>query len=441
MSLGVNQLLYLTQRESNVEGQIQARSFELEAVTRDLEKITNNYSTATRAKVMKMSNNNGVSFSDISYSSLMRPSGANNNKPMILADSSGRIVIDKAYRSYAEQISPNGASGGDYSGDKRLEILSSITGISKDKIGNNDSTSAEVAAAKEVVDKAKTARDKINTYEMTAEEYMNKYIDLKSLGINGTDEVNASNASDFAAKISSALGGKNYFPSSVTSKFPSYCTNFAAGISGDITMTGEEFVSGIIEGFFESLGSSKMTVYADRNGNSTLSAYQEADKAYQDAVAAYQAATEINAGILSGPEQKQIDFYDQIFTAIADNGWTYDENLNDDDYLNQMLQNGSYYFTTMTEDTSDDDDDGTKYDYSFTVASNCKNIFTVSDTDARETAFAEYQAQKLILNNKESKINKEMKNLESELAAIKKMKESCEQITEENYKRFFGLFA
>ena len=78
-----------------------------------MQEISKEYQQALSAKVLKWSNNSGVTYSDLSYANLMTPSSMNQNTPYLITDTQGRVVIDSKYKKYAEMISPNGSAKGD----------------------------------------------------------------------------------------------------------------------------------------------------------------------------------------------------------------------------------------------------------------------------------------------------------------------------------------
>ena len=134
-----------------------------------------------------------------------------------------------------------------------------------------------------------------------------------------------------------------------------------------------------------------------------------------------------------------IQYYDQLFQAIADNGWEYNSQIGDNDYLNNMLQNNEYYITTMT---AQEDDDGKSYfEYDSSLASNFDKIFPVTDDDAIEEAQVQYEYEKSIINEKESRIDTRMDNLKTEQSAVTKMIESIEQVKNENIERTMNITA
>ena len=152
----------------------------------------------------------------------------------------------------------------------------------------------------------------------------------------------------------------------------------------------------------------------------------------------YDKAVSANNQLFTADEESLIKFYDAIFSSIAENGWTYNNQVNDTEYLNQMLQNNIYFMTTVDRDTEFDENSGEYIwdnDYTTDIASNFTNIFAVNDSDAREDALVEYEYQKSIINQKEARIDTRMKNLETEQAAIKQMIQGIEQVKNDNIDR------
>jgi hypothetical protein len=154
-------------------------------------------------------------------------------------------------------------------------------------------------------------------------------------------------------------------------------------------------------------------------------------------------ASEANQ-LLSSDIENQIDFYDEIFSSIADLGWTYNENVSDTDYLNQLLQNNIYSITTVNRTSEYNEDDGSigwANEYSTDIASNCTKVVSVNDSNAANKALVEYESKKNIINAKETKIDNRMNNLETEQAAIKQMMQGIEQVEKDNIERTFSIFS
>ena len=165
---------------------------------------------------------------------------------------------------------------------------------------------------------------------------------------------------------------------------------------------------------------------------------------YDSAMETYNEAVKSNNQLFTAEEESLIKFYDAIFSAIAEKGWTYNGDINDTEYLNQMLQNNLYTMTTVERGHEYDTDSGELVwdnNYSTDIASNFKNIFIVNDSDARDEALTIYENKKAIINNKESKVDTRMRNLETELSAIKQMMQSVEEQIGKNIETNMSTFA
>ena len=102
MSASQVRLLQLTGRKNDIGRQLTTLSNEKMALTRDMHKISKEYQQALNSKILKWSNNGGVSYIDLSYDNLMKPGVMNQNKAYLLTDFDGKIVLDRAYKTYAE---------------------------------------------------------------------------------------------------------------------------------------------------------------------------------------------------------------------------------------------------------------------------------------------------------------------------------------------------
>jgi hypothetical protein len=154
-------------------------------------------------------------------------------------------------------------------------------------------------------------------------------------------------------------------------------------------------------------------------------------------------ASEANE-LLTSDEENQIDFYDAIFSSIAERGWTYNENVSDTDYLNQLLQNNIYSITTVNRTSEYNEDDGAidwTNEYTTDIASNCSNVYSVNDSNAVNKALVEYESKKSIINAKETRIDNRMNNLETEQSAINQMIQGIEEVRNKNIETNFSIFS
>ena len=156
-------------------------------------------------------------------------------------------------------------------------------------------------------------------------------------------------------------------------------------------------------------------------------------------MAEHKAAVNADNQVLTSEEESNIKFYEQLFTAIAEKGWVENSQVEDNDYLNNMLQNNLYWITSMEEQS---DTDGKKYfEYSTDLASNMNNVYLVNDSDFMNEALVKYEHEKSIINEKESRIDTRKANLETELSAINTMMQGIETIIKDNTDRTMNTFA
>lgn len=312
-------------------------------------------------------------------------------------------------------ISADGAAGGDYE-SVRTEILSSVCGISEDKINNSVTTNEALNTSAEKVNTLKEevaiALDKCSN-KSSATDFMKLFGEIpakydwdrnetNNLGYSYEDGANTSSGSyhiildtqdpNTAKQLSDELfetfktNAKNYlteddYEAFVTAcdqtktEYRNYIDAFEAGYyaCGDdkssvldqygVDISKRDSNSDISDGVYivrinnlmdnlmrnyESAGgstttgtvNSNTTYYYTVDRNSEEYKTYEAKQAELDAAKEeYDQAVDTDNQALTATEESQIAFYDKIFTAIADNGWEYNSQIDDNDYLNQMLQN------------------------------------------------------------------------------------------------------
>lgn len=510
-------LLQLTSRKNTIGYQLQNLSLQKTALSRDMQRVTRNYQEALNTKTLKWSNNSGVSYVDLSYANLMRPSSANQNNPYLITNADGKVVLDSKYQQYAEMISPDGKAGGDWESN-RTQILASLTGISAEKIDAASTSSAALDAAADKVNTLQEAVDKsfakcsnktkstdfmIAFGDVSASSYNwdnsatgtinlgNCYEDGSSsengsyhMALNTTDPVEAKTLMNqlfetFKTNAKDILTDEDYAAFSeacdqTADEYEGYIDAFEAGYyacgddkSSMLNQYGVEIskrttgefpdgkfivrIANVMENLmrnYESAGgttsynsqNSNIVYYTTVDRNSEEYAAYEANKAaLEEAKAEYQAAVDTDNQVLTSEEESNINFYEKLFTAIAEKGWVANSQIEDNDYLNNMLQNNQYYITTMEEQT---DSDGVSYfEYSQDIASNFENVFSVNDTDAQNEALIDYEYEKSVINEKETRIDTRMQNLETEQSAINEMIKGIETVRNDNTERTFGIFA
>lgn len=493
-------LLQLTDRKHTIGRELTRLANDKVDLTRDMDKATRKYQDDLNSKVLKWSPNSGITYVDLSYNNLMKPSQMNSNEAYILTDSNDKVVIDSNYKKYAEMISANGKAGGNWEAN-RSKVLANLLGISEDKINGVDATSARATAAKANLDAVKAKKPSPDTFKkndniccllenvrnvtsadanfVDAKSWADAYQHGKSINLGSTD------AHNILSRVAQILAEdlSKYFVTESTEFDPAKSPIFNKikelvgdpNEAGDVGMYGEiidtnnansKFLtkdgSGNwllnVESFINDI-MTRLPQFSDCGDISKASYYDTTDPAYNTylndkaawdvelkaAQSEYDSAIDAENSLLTADQERQIAFYDDLFSTIADKGWTYNENVDNDDYLNQMLQNGMYTITTVDRNKVEDDTTITEdyyweNTYNTDIATNYTNIFAVNDSEARLEAQVEYDEAKAIINAKESKIDIRMQNLKTEQEAINTMLQSLQSIVDESVESRFNVF-
>ena len=112
--------------------------------------------------------------------------------------------------------------------------------------------------------------------------------------------------------------------------------------------------------------------------------------------------------VLRTEETKDVTFYDTLLNQIATCGWTENDEITDNSYLQEMIQNGMMYISTVSDDN-----------YYYQRNYNTWNyVREVTDDTAVAQAEARYKTEKEKLNSKEQRLDLKMKNLDTEISAL-----------------------
>ena len=178
--------------------------------------------------------------------------------------------------------------------------------------------------------------------------------------------------------------------------------------------------------------------------NDYLNKKQEYDNKKEAATQQYESARLKQGQALTSEEEALVKFYDNLFSTIAEKGWTHNEKVTDPEYLNQMLQNNTYTLTSVDREEKYDEETGDLFlsnNYSTDIATNSKSIFAVSDSQARSDALVDYEYKKSLISAKESKIELRMDDLKTEQSAVSQMIQSIEKQITENIERTMNIFS
>ena len=488
-------LLQLTSRKNTIGYQLQDLSLQKNSLARDMQRVTKNYQNALSSKTLKWSNNGGASYVDLSYANLMRPGSANQNNPYLITNTAGKVVVDSKYQKYAEMISANGNAGGDWE-SVRAEVLSSLTGISAEKI---DSAATSDSGLDTAADNVNALMEEVDQLQAKAEfsgtetEFLEECFGASWAGVheyNGTTSA-SSIANDYGGASTVWLLGTDlsssksqlksmietmgsrvsaYLSDEDSAAFQEACKTTISNYNTYLETSGEQcgstcqtswdtegYAAGhyvvninlLITELLRNYRNAGGTTDSNSRGSTVYCWYDKNSQAYKDYIAKleeleaakeeYSNAVDTGNQILTADEESNINFYDKMFSAIAENGWVADSQVEDNSYLNNMLQNNQYYITTMSNQTDSEGEE--YYEYNTDIASNFENIFSVNDTDAQNEALVEYEYEKSVINEKESRIDTRMQNLETEQSAINEMIKGIETVKNDNTERTFGIFA
>ena len=126
----------------------------------------------------------------------------------------------------------------------------------------------------------------------------------------------------------------------------------------------------------------------------------------------------------------QADFYMQLYNNICANGWTQNNNVEDDKYLENALKNGTYFITSLNGD-------GYFYQGRYNEE-DC--IIEIKDEDAIAQAEAEFTSKKSKLTYKEEQLDLEMQNLDAEISSLTTEYDSVKNLISKNVEKVFTLF-
>ncbi len=129
---------------------------------------------------------------------------------------------------------------------------------------------------------------------------------------------------------------------------------------------------------------------------------------------------------VSSDDLAQSTFYDALFNQICSKGWSENVNIDDNDYLQNMLQSGMAFISKVK-------DDGYYYQGNYATDNYIKEV---SDESAVAQAEAKYTTEKAKLNAKEETLDLKMKNLDTEISSLSTEYDTVKNIVSKNIERF-----
>ena len=123
-------------------------------------------------------------------------------------------------------------------------------------------------------------------------------------------------------------------------------------------------------------------------------------------------------------------FWDTLFNQICTKGWTENENVNNQDYLQESLKNGSMYISSLA-------DDGYYYQGNYATHT---YIQEVTDEEGIAQAEARYNREKSKINTKENILDMKMKNLDTEISSLSTEYDTIKSVISKNIEKVFKRY-
>lgn len=132
----------------------------------------------------------------------------------------------------------------------------------------------------------------------------------------------------------------------------------------------------------------------------------------------------------SGDSVLIASFYDMLFNQIATKGWTQNDKVDDNEYLQSVLQNGTMFISTIADDN---------YYYQGNYATN-SYIKEVADEEGIAQAEAKYNREKEKINSKENVLDMKMKNLDTEISSLTTEYDTVKSVISKNIEKTFKRY-
>lgn len=134
---------------------------------------------------------------------------------------------------------------------------------------------------------------------------------------------------------------------------------------------------------------------------------------------------------VSSDDLGQATFYDMLFNQICANGWTENNKINDNEYLQQMLQNGMMFISRVKDDN---------YYYQGNYATDTY-IKEIADETLIAYAESKYNTEKAKLNAKEETLDLKMKNLDTEISSLTTEYDTVKNTISKNIEKSFKRYS
>lgn len=133
---------------------------------------------------------------------------------------------------------------------------------------------------------------------------------------------------------------------------------------------------------------------------------------------------------VSSDDSAVATYYDSLFNQICLNGWTENQNIEDNEYLQEMLKSGMLFISKAS-------DDGYYYQGNYATDSYIKEV---SDDTKIAQAEAKYNTEKAKLNSKEETLDLKLKNLDTEISSLTTEYDTVKNAISKNIEKSFKRY-
>lgn len=492
MGLAASQarLLFLTSRKSDVEyGEMKIANEKI-SLSRDSEKISENYANSLNAKKIEWAIDGSTTNDqevDLTYNLLMRPNNQETDHQYIYTSSStGRVVLDNKYAALLGNPTGNAGEAGSLS-----KFVATAMGVDESAIAlylnTNSGKSGLYSQSKVLSDSG------LQSYYGTHVTLSGKVTNKPSASDISTAVGNFQTQLDSVAgklgpALISALSGQlgsgsasklqdavNYAKSATYNKFVNNTTNNTSasspvvtdkqGTVDDISGTqcegsnqlmwcwwqkdhgfwggglGNKYgfiqidASQLIDTFLDYFDQACATAFPNQvksNPSNTVGATSTTRDASSNGLGVNTESLDGDSLNNNGVNDKyEITFYTNLFNAINTYGWTTNDNVTDKGYLQNQILNGNLAIKELQSDGS----------WTPLSSSDPNSPMRIEkDTEAITAAEAKYNTETKKLNIKEEQLDLKLKNLDTERAALDTEIDSVKSIISKNIERSFKMF-
>lgn len=452
MGLAASQarLLFLTSRKSDVEyGEMQVANEKI-SLSRQSEKISDEYANSLNAKKIEWVTD-GDNEVDLTYNLLMRPNNQEADHQYIYTDSStGRVVLDDAYANIL-----GGGNSGSGINISRNDFLAAfgIDGTlyadtyagtagyvpptpSPVNSGDIDPLTQKwqsLAKTQAIISSGATTVTSKDSARAVYQELSGLMSQLTQIG--SELRTAASTEPDATKKAKYLKEAENIDKlNSVLQKL-----NRDYIEKEDWTGADKDRMQGVITGVFGTSGDKNYAALAKGWDGSDNIGVTFADiqnginfkSVMSELQTNYGSVSPTNPSPVETPDTFKANFYTNLYYAIKSQGWVRSSNVQDKSYLQNQLLRGNIIIEELQNDCSwkplsDSDSDSP--------------MRIEKDTDAITKAEAKYNIDTKKVNIKEEQLDLQLKNLDTERSALDTEIDSVKSIISKNIERSFKMF-